>query len=98
MVKLFGKPRRSASRRRIRTQAEWKVEAQTSLPAGPSIFSSLDLSSSAALFVNVMARMRHGGVGSSAAILRACSPPASIISISSSPAASGISSLSPAAP
>ena len=34
MVKSLSKPSRSMSRRRIRTQAEWKVEAQTSLAVG----------------------------------------------------------------
>ena len=47
---------RSASRRRMRTQAEWKVEALTSPPTvSPSIALRRSLSSPAALFVKVMA-------------------------------------------
>ena len=64
MVKLEEKPSFSISRRRIRTQAEWKVAAQLSLAAGPSIFSSRSFSSPAALLVKVMARMDQGAAGS----------------------------------
>ena len=64
MVKEEPKPRRSASRRSIRTQAEWKVQAQMSLAFSPSIRSSLSFSSPAALLVKVMARMRQGSTGS----------------------------------
>ena len=52
------------SRRRMRTQAEWNVEAQMSLAAGPSIRSSRSLSSPAALLVKVMAMMDQGEAGS----------------------------------
>ena len=48
------------SRRRMRTQAEWNVEAQMSLAAGPSIRSSRSFSSPAALLVKVMAMMDQG--------------------------------------
>ena len=64
MVKDLSKPSRSMSRRRIRTQAEWKVEAQMSLASGPSIFSSRPFSSPAALLVKVMAMMDQGTAGS----------------------------------
>ena len=65
MVKELVKPSRSMSRRRMRTQAEWKVEAQMSLAAGPSIRSSRSFSSPAALLVKVMAMMDQGTAGSS---------------------------------
>ena len=46
----------SAQRRRMRTQAEWKVEANTSSPSSPpSILRRRSLSSPAALLVKVMA-------------------------------------------
>ena len=51
MVKLAGKPSFSASRRRMRTQAEWKVQAQMSFAPSPSIRSSRSFSSPAALLV-----------------------------------------------
>lgn len=47
----------------MRTQTEWKVPAQMSLAAGPSIVSSRCLNSPAALFVKVMQRMFHGRAG-----------------------------------
>ena len=48
----------------MRTHAEWNVEAQISAAAsGPSMRSMRSLSSSAALFVNVMAMIRHGSTG-----------------------------------
>ena len=65
MVKEGEKPSLSMSRRRMRTQAEWKVEAHTSLAAGPSIRASRSFSSPAALLVKVMARMVQGAAGSS---------------------------------
>ena len=55
----------SMSRRRMRTQAEWKVLAQISLAEGPSIAASRSFSSPAALLVKVMARMDQGAAGSS---------------------------------
>ncbi len=64
MVKELVKPSRSMSRRRMRTQAEWKVEAQMSLADGPSIRSSRSFSSPAALLVKVMAMMDQGTAGS----------------------------------
>lgn len=64
MVKERSKPSRSMSRRRIRTQAEWKVAAQTSLASGPRRRSRRSFSSPAALFVKVMARMLQGMAGS----------------------------------
>ena len=75
MVKFDGKPSFSASRRRIRTQAEWKVQAQISFALSPSIRSSRSFSSPAALLVKVMARMRQGATGSKAAMRCASSPP-----------------------
>ena len=54
------------SRRRIRTQAEWKVEAQISLAAGPSRAASRSFSSPAALLVKVMASTSQGRAGSTA--------------------------------
>ena len=66
MVKELVKPSRSMSRRRMRTQAEWKVEAQMSLAEGPSRFSSRAFSSPAALLVKVMAMMDQGTAGSMA--------------------------------
>ena len=65
MVKERSKPSFSMSRRRIFTQAEWKVEAHTSLAAGPSIRSNRSFNSPAALFVKVMAMMDQGMAGSS---------------------------------
>ena len=52
------------SRRRMRTQAEWKVEAHTSSASGPSILARRSFSSPAALLVKVMARMVQGAAGS----------------------------------
>ena len=74
MVKLLVNPRpsRSRSRRRIRTQAEWKVAAQISLAAGPHIRSSRSRSSPAALLVKVMAMTDQGTAGSTAHSRRAC--------------------------
>ena len=60
MVKDLLYPRRSMSRRRMRTQAEWKVLAQMSFASGPSIRSSRSFSSPAALLVKVMAMMDQG--------------------------------------
>ena len=76
MVKEEEKPSFSMSRRRMRTQAEWKVEAQMSLAAGPSIRSSRSFSSPAALLVKVIARMVQGAAGSRrhSASCRALSP------------------------
>ena len=58
---------RSASRRSIRTQAEWKVEALTSPPrVSPSMARRRSFSSPAALFVKVMASTFHGRAGRTA--------------------------------
>ena len=48
------------SRRRMRTQAEWKVEAHTSSAAGPSRTDRRSFSSPAALLVKVMAMISQG--------------------------------------
>lgn len=48
------------SRRRMRTQAEWNVEAHTSLAAGPRRAASRSFNSPAALLVKVMAMISHG--------------------------------------
>ena len=48
------------SRRRMRTHVAWNVPTQRSRAGAPTIFSSRDLSSAAALFVNVTARIRSG--------------------------------------
>ena len=64
MVKEEAKPSFSMSRRKMRTQAEWKVEAHTSSPAGPNIRVRRSFSSPAALLVKVMARMVQGWAGS----------------------------------
>ncbi len=45
----------AASRRRIRTQAEWKVETHIARAAGPTRSTTRSRISAAALFVNVMA-------------------------------------------
>ena len=99
MVKLRGKPSLSASRRRMRTQALWKVRAQMSSAAGPSILARRLLSSSAALFVKVMAMMRHGSTGSYAARRSASGEgPASNTAKSASVAFAGTSPQSDARP
>ena len=51
------------SRRRMRTQAEWKVAAHTSCPSGPSIRSRRSFNSPAALLVKVMAKIDQGAAG-----------------------------------
>ena len=50
----------AASRRRIRTQAEWNVLTHIFLATGPTRAATRSRISSAALFVNVMARIRIG--------------------------------------
>ena len=71
MVKSLPNPSRSMSRRRIRTQAEWKVEAHTSLASGPSRAASRSFSSPAALLVKVMAMISQGRGTSTAQSFRA---------------------------
>ena len=74
------------------------MQAQISPASSPSIRSSLSFNSPAALFVKVIARIRQGATGSSAASSFASSPPCrSFCSISSS-APSGRRSLSEAQP
>ena len=83
----------------MRTQAEWKVLAQMSFARSPSMRSRRDFSSSAALFVKVMAMMRQGSTGSYAARRFASSEgPASSTASSASVALSGTSSVSEARP
>ena len=48
------------SRRRMRTHAEWNVDTHIFLATGPTSASTRWRISSAALFVNVIARMRNG--------------------------------------
>ena len=54
------------SRRKMRTQALWNVEAHTSRASSPSIRSRRSFSSVAALLVNVMASTSQGLAGSTA--------------------------------
>src|SRR4051812_48742279 len=60
MVKLRLKPMRSASRRSIRTQAEWNVDTHILRATGPTRAATRFFISSAALFVKVMARISNG--------------------------------------
>ena len=60
MEKLDFSPSRSASRRRIRTQAEWNVETHIDRARGPTASSTRSRISAAALLVNVMARISPG--------------------------------------
>src|SRR5215472_5520034 len=53
-------PTRAASRRRIRAQAEWKVETHMRCATGPTRPATRSFISPAALFVNVMARRPNG--------------------------------------
>ena len=83
----------------MRTQAEWKVRAQISFALSPSMRSSRDFISSAALLVKVMAMILHGSTGSKAARRLASSDgPASSTASSASVALSGTSSVSEARP
>ena len=50
------------SRRRMRTQVEWKVPHHSPSPTGPSSFSTRARISPAALFVKVTARIESGGM------------------------------------
>ena len=59
-VKCEEYPMRSPSRRKIRAQVEWNVDAQMSLAVSPSMAHRRSFSSPAALFVKVIAMMRHG--------------------------------------
>src|SRR3954447_23235971 len=60
MVKLDGNPRRLASRRRMRTHAEWNVDTHIFCATGPTRAATRCFISSAALLVNVMARIWNG--------------------------------------
>src|ERR687898_1559018 len=60
MVKDRGKPSRSASRRSRRTHAEWNVDTHIFSATGPTSAATRDFISSAALLVNVMARISNG--------------------------------------
>src|SRR5690554_6887369 len=60
MVKFLVKPKCSASRRRMRTQAEWKVEIHIPRAVSPTIASTRSRISAAALLVNVIARIWLG--------------------------------------
>src|SRR5713101_7049431 len=53
-------PSRLASRRRMRTQAEWKVEIHMRCATGPTSATTRCRISSAALLVKVMARISNG--------------------------------------
>ena len=53
-------PNRPISARRIRTQAEWKVETHISLARLPTRSITRPRISAAALLVNVMARIEAG--------------------------------------
>ena len=59
-MKLDGYPSRLASRRKIRTQAEWKVDTHIFSATGPTSAPTRDRISSAALLVKVMARISKG--------------------------------------
>ena len=54
-------PMASPSARRTRAQSEWNVPATTSRPPSPTRLMIRSRSSAAARFVNVTARIRHGG-------------------------------------
>ena len=57
MVKLLVKPKFSASRRRMRTHAEWNVEIHMPSATEPISDSARSRISAAALLVNVIARI-----------------------------------------
>src|SRR5438270_13132317 len=60
MVNWDAYPRRWASRRRMRTQAEWNVETHIFWATGPTSEPTRCFISSAALLVKVMARISKG--------------------------------------
>ena len=66
MENAAGKPSRFASRRRIRTQAEWNVITHMARDRGPVSAATRDAISPAALFVNVIARISGGATCRSA--------------------------------
>ena len=57
-------PRRLASRRRMRTQVEWKVDTHMARAAPPISAATRSAISRAALLVNVMARISDGATRS----------------------------------
>jgi hypothetical protein len=60
MEKVERSPAASCSRRRMRTQAEWKVDTHMRSPTGPMSAATLSRISAAALLVKVMARISPG--------------------------------------
>src|SRR6516164_6420997 len=66
MLKDDRYPSRVASRRRIRTHAEWKVETHIRSATGPTSRATRWRISSAALLVKVMARISNGEIPCSA--------------------------------
>jgi len=60
MEKVDLRPSRVASRRRIRTQAEWKVSTHIALARGPTSSETRSFISPAALLVKVIARIWPG--------------------------------------
>ena len=60
MVNALVKPRRSASARSMRTHMLWNVDTHMPRAAGPTSAPRRSRISAAALFVNVIARIRHG--------------------------------------
>src|SRR2546421_8717402 len=62
MEKLERRPRTAASRRRIRAQAEWKVDTHILRATGPTRAATRSFISSAALLVKVMARTAKGEI------------------------------------
>ena len=60
MEKVERSPAASCSRRRMRTQAEWKVDTHIRSPAGPTRPATRSRISAAALLVKVIARISPG--------------------------------------
>ncbi len=60
MEKLVRRPSVAASRRRIRTQAEWNVDTHMCRAAGPTSAATRSRISAAALFVKVIASTSPG--------------------------------------
>src|SRR3954469_9469336 len=65
MVKLDGNSSLAASRRRMRTQAEWNVDTHIRSATGPTRAATRCFISAAALLVKVMARIENGEAPSS---------------------------------
>ena len=66
MLNRDGKPMRSASRRSMRTHAEWNVDTHMRWATGPTRVATRSFISAAALLVNVMARISKGDTPRSA--------------------------------